>query len=140
MNFSSCKNCKKPLSDHKKMHNAKYCSEKCRNEMNYNYKPINSRTSRSNIGAASELDVAADLLRRGYNCFRSISPNSPFDLIAYDAGELVKIEVKTGRKSDVTDNVAYPRPKHDDYDVLAIVMPDSNEIIYEPELDRYGWE
>lgn len=81
------------------------------------------------VGAASELLVCADLLRLGWNVFRSVSPVSPFDLIIVrDTSLLLRVEVRTAfnHKGKIA------CPKHGTYDVLAIVR--DCEIVYRPEL------
>ena len=47
-------------------------------------------------GAAGELRVAVDLLARGYQVFRNMTPHG-VDLVAYDLGQnqLFKVEVRT---------------------------------------------
>ena len=50
-----------------------------------------------NIGAKNELVVAADLIEKGFNVFRSLTPNAPFDLVAYRNKRLYRIEVKTAK-------------------------------------------
>lgn len=50
------------------------------------------------IGAAAELTVALEMLARGYYVFRSITPNSPCDLVVMrrDDGCVARVEVRTG--------------------------------------------
>lgn len=49
----------------------------------------------STLGALNELAVAADLMRRGYDVFRALSPASPCDLLALRGGLTVRIEVRS---------------------------------------------
>ena len=44
---------------------------------------IRKQVSPATRGAIAELRVATDLLARGYHVFRSVSPASPCDLIAF---------------------------------------------------------
>lgn len=53
--------------------------------------------SPSSQGAAAELLVSADLLKRGAAVYRSVSPAAPFDLIALFGNRLIRVEVKSRR-------------------------------------------
>jgi len=54
------------------------------------------RPSTGDIGAASELLVAADLMAKGFRVFRNLSPNGPVDLLANcGSGRIFRIQVKT---------------------------------------------
>ncbi len=91
----------------------------------------------------SELLVSADLIRRGFDVFRALSPHSGCDLIAIhtrDRGNghaVQRVEVKTGSYKN-TGEPTYPKPRKDeDYDILAIVLPD-NRIDYMPPFTAQG--
>lgn len=81
-------------------------------------------------GAFGELIVSADLLRRGYQVFRAISPACDYDLIVLKGTRLLKIEVTKGRR----EKTGLQWTKHTKpYDVLAVW--ESNSVItYIPEL------
>ena len=53
--------------------------------------PIKNGTT----GALSELLVAADMMRQGYDVFRAESPHAPFDLVAYRDSAFTRVEVRT---------------------------------------------
>ena len=74
------------------------------------------------IGALCEVAVCADLLDRGIHVFRSMSPDSPCDLVALLGGVPFRVEVKCSRK-DRTGNVVRPNSIPERYDVLACVLP-----------------
>jgi hypothetical protein len=59
----------------------------------------------STVGAISELAVCADLLSKGYDVFRSVSPAAPCDLIAQKEGKLIRVEVKTNASKPDAYNV-----------------------------------
>jgi hypothetical protein len=61
--------------------------------------------SASTIGAISELAVCADLLSKGYDVFRSVSPGAQCDLIAQKDGNLIRVEVKTNARKPDSYNV-----------------------------------
>ncbi len=52
----------------------------------------------SDRGAISELAVAVDLMYRGFEVFRALSPASSCDLIIYRDGKALRVEVKTDRR------------------------------------------
>jgi hypothetical protein len=53
--------------------------------------------SPGSIGAYCELRVSADLLSRGFDVFRSVSPTSSCDLIAVKEGKCLRVEVRAAR-------------------------------------------
>jgi hypothetical protein len=83
------------------------------------------------IGAASELQCAADLLRRGVHVFRSLTPCSGSDLVMDLAGELLRVEVRSAKRNG-SGQLTYPRPAEVRYDVLALVEPDGR-VTYQPD-------
>jgi hypothetical protein len=48
-------------------------------------------------GAISELAASVDLMIRGYEVFRALSPHASCDLIAISPGSLLRIEVRSAR-------------------------------------------
>ncbi len=89
---------------------------------------------RNSVGASSELKVCADLLDRGYDVFRAVSPQCPCDLIAHKDGRLCRVEVRTGSKL-TPDTIKYAINKKYDQgrqDIFAVVLP--SQIVYSPPL------
>jgi hypothetical protein len=117
------------------------CSLSCRNSALIKYREETSgyRTGlpASTTGALSELLVCSDLLSKGYYVFRSLSPNSPYDIVADKNGQIYKIEITTGRRLP-SGVLVYS--KHDNlknkFDVIAISIINKREIIYIPELSK----
>jgi len=68
--------------------------------------------SRSTKGAISELLVAGDLLFKGYEVFRAVSPACSCDLIAQKNGRLTRIEVRTGALNK-NGSVCFPKKSRD---------------------------
>jgi hypothetical protein len=89
------------------------------------------------LGATSELLVSVDLMQKGYSVFRSLSPNSPFDLVAHKGDELLKIEVKTSIVTSEDRPVHLRAVKHSEHDTLALVapIPTGFKIEYMPPLE-----
>lgn len=85
-------------------------------------------------GAIGELKVAIDLLSRGYEVFRAVTPNCSCDLAILKNGRLLRIEVRTAYLNNLTGKIAHNIPKSGRYDIYAAVLPD--RIIYEPDLPQ----
>lgn len=87
--------------------NQKYCTPSCFKkyqrkrsytaaETEYNHLTTSSK------GAAAELLVCADLVRRGLSAFRAVSPASAYDLIASTPdGRVWRLQVKKGRRMSI---------------------------------------
>lgn len=80
------------------------------------------------VAAASELAVCIDLINQGWDVFRAVSPQHPFDLIAVRGMCKLEIEVRTSNTVKGRMNAG----KHGRYDVLAIVRGSAVE--YRPPL------
>lgn len=76
-----------------------------------------------------ELAVCVDLMRRGFEVFRCVSPNSRCDLVAINGGNFIKVEVTSGTLSK-KGMVSFPPRKLHSFDLLAIVVVGSMKIIY----------
>lgn len=74
--------------------------------------------------------VAADLLAKGYEVFRAVSPSCSCDLAILRDGKLTRVEVRTGYRNGHTGAMVYAR-KHR-AEIVAVAI--GNEIVYEPEL------
>jgi hypothetical protein len=121
--------------------NQKVCGEICRKKYNYDLalKKTPSRQrglSSGSVGAMSELRICADLLRLGYYVFRSVGPNSPYDVIAVKHGKLLKIEIRTGilGASDKPYFNKRTNHSHDLCDVFGVYVEENDSIFYDPPL------
>ena len=131
-----CLNCERDLPTSKQ----KYCCYECLQAFaKRRYKEANPDTFRgktpATTGAISELRVAVDLLARGYDVFRALSPNAPCDLAVLREGKLIKIEVRTCHVSSTGKpyKTLSRKDNPNNIDHYARVLPD--KIIYEPELE-----
>jgi hypothetical protein len=92
--------------------------------------------SKSSTGTLNELLTCADLIKRGWHTFRSVTPDSPCDLVAVKGEAVVRVEVKTAReytKPSGERYVVYPKPSATQrYDVLATVL--DGVVTYMPTL------
>lgn len=89
----------------------------------------------SNVaGALAEMLVCVDLMKRGLDVYRSISPSGRCDVVAIcrDSGAVNRIEVKCGTRNQAG-KVTCQVGKHNSFDTLAMVVGDG-EIVYEPPL------
>lgn len=122
-----CKNCGNLFSTARK--NQKFCSRKC-SQSGFG---VRSRYSvpTGSVGAIGELLVAADLLEKGFEVFRALSPCCSCDLAILRNGSLIRVEVRTGYKT--AKGLVVSSRSHR-ADLLAINCgPDGIE--YEPALE-----
>jgi hypothetical protein len=87
--------------------------------------------SHGTTGAVHELMVAVDLVVRGYEVFRAVSPSCSCDLIALKGGKALRVEVKTGYLNAAGRAVCSGNTPSK-YDLLAVVT--TTEIQYTPSL------
>ena len=121
------------------------CSKECRKEQQRRrYREANplseKDTGRSNllsgtVGAMHELIVCADLMRKGFEVFRAVSPSSRFDAVVFKDGNMFRLEVTTG-SAYAGGKIHYPVKDKNRFDILAIVVW-SGEILYEPGIDNF---
>lgn len=89
----------------------------------------------SNVsGALAEMMVCVDLLKRGFDVYRSVSPSGRCDLVAIcrNTGAVNRIEVKCGARNK-SGRVVCQVGKHNSFDTLAVIVGD-DEVVYEPPL------
>lgn len=104
----------------------RYCTRKCR-EIHNGTRPEKwyQGLTTGEIGSWGELIVAADMMRRGWKVFRAVTPSSPCDMVAFKKDRIVRVEVTLARRGR-TGKVYFPAHNEDNYDVLALVFPDSS--------------
>jgi len=84
-------------------------------------------------GAAGELLVSVDLLKRGFFVFRSVSPTAPYDLIACNSqGKLFRIECRCGVVQKSSGKIYFNRTGST-ADHYAVILTD--KVLYEPPLE-----
>ena len=106
----------------------RFCDDECRlraYKTQSSYKGLATNT----VGAMQELRVAADLLAKGYEVFRAVSPACSTDLVIQKDGILLRIEVRTGYYLPKGIQFAQDSFKSDHF---AVALPD--QIIYRPPL------
>lgn len=86
------------------------------------------------VGAVSELIVAIDLMKKGFDVYRAMSPHGFADLIALKDGVMIQIEVRTGIKLK-NDQVGYPKFNIHNKSVAIVTYPENRiHYITNPEL------
>ena len=125
-----CWFCKKEIGKYKQS-TSKYCSVNCMRKGNGDRNEYWDASRKADKGAMSELLAAADLLKKGFEVYRNVSPCGSVDLIIRKGQTLLSVEVRTARRDTKSNKVYCPR-KNIRSDILALVFKDI--ISYEPEL------
>ena len=131
-----CLYCDGAMPEAKIRRHAKFCNESCRKKRDYDaYRQMNPNRCASRngaTGAAHEMLVCADLLRKGYHVFRSVAPDGACDIIILQGKSVLRIEVKTSYKNR-NGAIGWPNVSRqaDRHDVLAVVV--DGELHYRPE-------
>ena len=85
------------------------------------------------LGAMRELVVCADLLSRGFDVFRAVSPSCSFDLVAHRSGRLYRVEVSTGfARPD--GSISHSKRDTSRFDLLGLVLQ-SGDVAYQPGIE-----
>lgn len=124
-----CEQCGKPYLGRP---DSLFCGRKCRQLAYFKAgdKPVYAGMATGTIGALGELRVAVDLLEKGYEVYRSVSPSCSADIIIWKAGRCVRVEVKTGVRGKAGQLICDRKSFR--ADVLAVVL--KSGIVYEPPL------
>lgn len=114
---------------------ASYCTgtkldSKFRGENSPEGKRARRNVNTAHVGALGELLVSVDLMRRGYQVFRALSPGSSCDMLVLKNNTVQRVEVTKGSRHTKDKNKLW-WPKHDPsrYDIL-VVWEDSGLITY----------
>lgn len=90
-------------------------------------------------GAMSEMLACSAVLKRGYDCFRSVAVTGACDIVALDSrtGRMCRIEVKTA--SRVYGDLKYllRAAQKERHDVLALVVLKESKVEFRPDLDEW---
>jgi hypothetical protein len=84
------------------------------------------------VGALNELKVCIDLMSKGYEVFRAVSPSCSCDLAILKNKKLIRVEVKTAYR--LYTGKIFAGGKKEKFDVKALVLPD--KIKYRPKLKK----
>ena len=130
--MKQCKICSKSISgDYSAI--KLYCSYECRrkaNKINYDmYSGYANAIPTGTVGTIAELAISNDLLGKGYSVFKSLSPASNFDLVAWKDKKFISYEVRTGYRG-LKNRLTFTRNPKDKADYYAIFIHKNKEIIY----------
>ena len=135
----ACAKCGKaiPETRHK---SARYCDMKCLKSHSLEKWRVKHGASlglsTSTTGAVGELIVAVDLMKRGLDVFRALSPSSSCDLAFLFRGRLIRVDVRTGYVGG-DGKPRFHKAKKDAgrSDIYACVVHAENAIYYLPDLE-----
>lgn len=126
--------------------NKKYCSRKCQQaqaderERQRKHSLWVDGVPRNTIGAGHELLACLDLMRKGYNVFRAISPSAPCDVILLDKDNLktLRVEIRTCRVND-DGSISFSGglKGNEKFDIYAAVLHDGRIEYFDNELNPY---
>lgn len=132
-----CTHCGKPIPEKRAAWpHTMTCSTQCSHaRMRRAYRERNPVPTipKGTVGAIAELAVSVDLLSRGYEVFRALSPHCSCDLAINLGGRLIRVEVRTGRLNS-TGGLTYGKFERDmgRQDIYA-VRTKEGEITYFPD-------
>jgi len=112
----------------KRSHNAAYCSHSCaqeaKNAAHRKRNAVPDGICAADRGAYGELLVCCDLLHKGYDVYRSVSPAAKCDLVVIRPPIMYRIEVRTGHLQLHSGTMSYPKDRLTDEftDILAVVI------------------
>lgn len=135
--MKKCENCQEVIStDRPFYNNRKFCSKRC-SRIKYGYLGNRLNLETGTLGAMSELIAAADLIARGYEVYRALSPSSKSDLVVIKDGVIKRVEVRTGYRYKTSHDLFFSKDRcHSD--MFAVVVSPGvsaeTEILYVPEL------
>lgn len=131
---TQCDVCHGPIPECRlRRRGVRFCSNRCGKEFRkYAYQRLNKRLGipSSTVGAIAELMVATDLMRQGFDVFRALSPSCSCDLAVLVHNTLFRVEVRTGSRT----NNGPRAGMSGNYDIHALVLHDTRDIIYTPHL------
>ena len=124
-----CLRCKIRVEDNRSR--IKFCSKSCQQKYarSVNYGECPKFLQSGSMGALAEILVSADLMRRGYQVFRALSPNAPCDLIVLNNGFPLLVEVRTGLRNITRNTITFPRG-HGGADLYSSYTRNTKEVVY----------
>ena len=108
------------------------CSYECRREQS------RKRTGRiamfpgiptATIGSMSEMEVAINLMKKGYCVFRALSPAAFCDLIVVKDLEIIRIEARTGYVGK-NNQLTFTKEMHGKIDLFGVYFPKADSVKY----------
>ena len=120
---------------HKKRRGTAYCSHACaqeaKNAAHRERNAVPQGICQADRGTYGELLVCCDLLHKGYDVYRSVSPAAKCDLVVIRPPVMYRVEVRTGHLKPHSITMAYSKDRltAEFTDVVAVVIQ-AKEIWY----------
>ena len=138
--IENCQRCGQLIPDRRRRLRACVCSLTCQKaSVRAEYHVLNPRNrtlSPGTAGALAELAVATDLMAKGYEVFRALSPSCSCDLVVLAGDRIVRVEVKTGYRLKTGKLSCSTKNTAERHDVLAVHVPHEQSIEYRPGIDE----
>jgi len=128
----NCMVCGEPVPPRRERYHAKYCSSACSRKIHKLESTNSTGVPPGTVGAIGELRVASDLLMKGYDVFRAMSPSCSCDLIIKRDSSIQRVEVRTGTIKDGKPYCVASHFTSPNADIVARVFPE--EIIYSGQI------
>jgi len=137
MSAKKCKECKGKFipSTSANKFCSKYCCRRYHSKLN-NEKSTHNARSKGSLGAAVESIICGDLLLKGFDVYRAVTPNALCDLVIIKGKEVLRVEVKTCLIYKKTGRMYYASHNPENYDILALYHVQTKTIIYKPEINE----
>lgn len=74
----------------------RFCSIECQKKFYKPYAPLSKTVPPGTVGAIGELAVSIDLMKKGFEVYRALSPSSSCDVLALKGGKSYPLEIRTG--------------------------------------------
>lgn len=117
--ITSCRFCLKEFS-HSAYIDRIYCSKSCKDSDVDKMRIGRPKLSTGTSGAINELIVSADLMSKGFEVFRSLSPNASCDLMILYKQVAYRVEITCGYRG--ASRIVCPTKSKFKYDILAVVL------------------
>ena len=126
-----CPVCKKTFPPKYSHH--RFCSNECKNKYWNKYLKSGLNLPNQTVGAISELLASVDLMKKGYEVYRALSPSSSCDIFALKNKISKKFEVRTGYYLP-NKKIRYPKENIRAENISVVTLSDG-KIHYFPDLD-----
>lgn len=110
-----------------------FCSGKCRKAHHLDWESNGFDLSPGTTGAIGELTVALDLMKKGYEVHRAMSPCSSSDLIAIKDDRIYRFEVRSARKHKLTGKLMFSK-RNVRAENIAVSILSEGTIEYQPSI------
>jgi hypothetical protein len=114
-----------------------YCSKKCSMDGKHwedRFVDPPEIGTTGTIGAIHELRVCVDLMSKGWDAFRALSPHGPIDVVAIKGDRVIRIQVRKARET-VDGKYYFGKPKDGSpHDMIALSFS-TGKVVYLPPLE-----